>query len=146
MVCMTLTFVVAVVFMQAFTTMPLYLRDAYRLEELGIGLLLAVNPVLILAFEMLLVRRLERRPPLPIISLGVLLYGVGFALLPAGATFAWAVLAIAVWTAGEMLESPMLCSFVAKRTEPASRGRYMGLFMATYSAAALVAPIVGTQI
>ena len=59
---------------------------------------LATNTVLIVLFEMVLIRKLQDRNLLSVIALGSLLLGVGFGLLPLGTSAAWIVFTIAVWT------------------------------------------------
>ena len=49
-------------FSQFFSTYPLYLRRYYGLTESGVGRLIAVNTLLIVAVEMALMHALRRRP------------------------------------------------------------------------------------
>jgi len=51
-----------------------------------------------------------------------------------------------VWTVGEMLSHPMLEGVAASRGPAASRGAYLGLFNATFAAAFVLAPPLGTWI
>jgi predicted MFS family arabinose efflux permease len=146
LLAMALSAVVATVFLQVLGTLPVYLRAEYGLREDAIGLLFAVNPVLIVLFEMVLVHRLASRPPLPLVALGALLVGAGFAMLPAGPGIWWALATVVVWTVGEMLESPQLGTFVANRAGSAQRGRYMGLYILAFALAAVVAPVAGTAV
>lgn len=136
----------AVITFQWLSTGPLFLHDAYGLAEDEIGLLLAINPVLIVLLEMVLVHALRGRAPLPWIGIGVFLIGASCYLLPLGRTFAWGVVVVVVWTAGEMLESPLTSAFAANRAGAANRGRYMGVFSMMYSVATIVAPVMGTGV
>lgn len=139
-----LTFGLASVFFQLLSTFPLTLREHYGLAEDRIGLLLALNTLLIVVFEMVLTHRVERRDPLKILALGTLLTCAGFALLPLGSTFGFALVTVAVWTVGEMFWAPMSEGFVASRAAPAARGRFMGLFVMAWSASFVAAPLGGT--
>lgn len=141
-----LTMLVAIIFFQFFNTFPLHLRDHYGFNEATIGLLFAVNPVLIVLLEMLLLRRLEYHAPLPWIGLGALLTGAGLALLPFGSTLSMALASVVVLTFGEMLFSPLLTAFVASRTTASNRGRYMGAYGQAFSIPLVLAPIVGASI
>lgn len=136
----------ASVFFQVFSTLPLYLRQVYGFREGAIGLLLALNAVLIVAFEMVLIHRLERREKLPWIRLGAFLVCAGLALLPYGSSAAWVALTIAVWTLGEMLALPLVNSVVAERAGGARHGRYMGLYTMSFSIAFGFGPLSGTWI
>lgn len=132
------------VFMQMHGAGPLYLEEGYGFREDVIGLLFAINPILIVALEMLIVERLSRPNPLRIIALGAALVGIGFGLLPFGRGFLYAVFCTVVFTAGEMLEAPFSGGFVANRATDQNRGRYMGLYTLMYSLCFVVAPATGT--
>lgn len=141
---MVLVFLLATVFFQVFSTMPIYLRQVHGFRENTIGLLLAFNAALIVIFEMLLIAWAERRDRFFLTGLGCFLVAVGFGLMPLGASALFIALTIAVWTLGEMLSLPLMNALVADRADPASRGRYMGLYTMAFSVAFVFAPISGT--
>jgi predicted MFS family arabinose efflux permease len=134
------------VFFQLSSTMPLYFRQHYHLAEDSIGLLLAVNTVIIVAVEMVLLRALEHRDHLVLAGVGCLLVCAGFGLLPLGSSRAFAALTVVVWTAGEMLSLPFTNSVAASRAPAAASGRYMGAYSLSFSVAFVLAPAVGTAV
>lgn len=136
----------ASVFFQIFSTLPLYFRQVYGFREDAIGLLLALNAVLIVAFEMVLIHRLERLARLPWIGLGAFLVCTGLALMPHGSSVPWVAFTIAVWTLGEMLALPLVNAVVADRAGGARHGRYMGLYTMSFSIAFGFGPVCGTWI
>ncbi|MFI5143352.1 MAG: MFS transporter, partial [Thermoanaerobaculales bacterium] len=138
--------VLGVVFFQISGTMTLYFRQAYGFREDTIGVLLALNTVIIVAFEMVLVRALEHRNHLRIAAVGALLVCGGLALLPLGHSLAFAALTILVWTAGEMLSLPMINAVAASRVSGLGAGRYLGAFWLAFSVAFVLAPLLGTAI
>jgi predicted MFS family arabinose efflux permease len=133
-----------IVIFQAFTTMPLYFRQSYGFREDTIGALMALNALIIVAFEMVLIHRAERHSRMRVIALGALLLCWGFALLPFGSSLYFAAFTVIVWTLGEMLALPLSGAVVVDRSDPVNRGRYMGLYSLSYGIAFLVAPVVGT--
>ncbi len=141
--CLGAAFVVACIFMQTMSTLPPYLRETYRLREDAIGLLFAINPLVITLFEMVLVHRVQRPNPLRIVALAALFTGGGFALLPHGSTFAFGALAMIVVTVGEMLDAPLLGGFLAGRAAPRFRGRAMALYALVFSGSLVAAPELG---
>ncbi|HEV2854432.1 MAG TPA: MFS transporter [Thermoanaerobaculia bacterium] len=143
---LALMFLLNIVTFQVVGTFPLSLRDLYGFSEARIGLVLAVNTILIVLFEMVLVHSLSKRDPLKVSGLGAFLFCTGFALLPFGAGFAYVVLTVAVWTMGEMLVFPIVSSAIADRAPEESRGRYMGLLNLSFATAFVVAPLVGTWV
>lgn len=131
---------------QVFSTMPIYLRQAYGLREDGIGMVLALNAALIVLFEMVLTHWAEKRNRLLLIGVGSFLIGAGLALLPLGSSIAWAALCTVVWTLGEMLVLPQTNTVVAERATAGKRGSYMGLYTVAFSVAFVIAPLGGTWV
>jgi predicted MFS family arabinose efflux permease len=134
--------VVATVFAQLFSTFSLYLNVSYGLRENQIGPLWAVNTLMIVVIEMVLLHALRRRPNMNLIALGSILIGAGFALLPLGRGFFYAALTVAVWTMGEILTIPLTATVVAGRGGE-SAGKYLGLLSLTFSLSMLIAPSIG---
>jgi len=143
---LALTTLLAMVFFQIFATMPLYLKDVYRLSEKGIGMLLSVNGLSIALFEMVIVRALERRDRLRLAALGCVLICLGFGLLPLGSTWLFAAFTSLVWTAGEMVTMPMINAAAAERGPAVRRGAYLGAYTVAFSAGWVVAPSAGMAI
>ena len=56
--------------------------------------------------------------------------------------WAWFLLAVLVFTAGEILASPQQMAFVADWAPPEARGRYLSLYQATWSVAFAVNPAI----
>ncbi len=139
-------FVSSLVFFQLESSFPLYLNERYGLPEDRIGVMYAVNTILIVTFEMVLVRRVESWSLLKTIALGTLLNAIGFGLLPFGSTTGFVVFTVVIWTFGEMLSAPMMTSFVSSRASDANRGRYLGMFNIAFASGFVLAPIAGTSI
>jgi MFS family permease len=141
-----LLFLLNMVVFQSVSTYPLSLRDLYGFAEDRIGLVLAINTLLIVLFEMVLVNAVAGYDPLKVTGVGAFLFCVGFALLPLGSTFAFAAFTVAIWSVGEMLSFPVVAGVVANRAGERSLGRYMGLFNLSFASGYVIAPLVGTWI
>lgn len=146
LVILGLMFLLNTVTFQLVGTFPLALRDLYGFSEARIGLALAVNTLVIVLFEMVLVHSLSRRNPLKVSGVGAFLFCGGLALLPLGSGFGFVVFTVVVWTLGEMLVFPLVSSAVADRAPEESRGTTMGLLNLSFASAFVVAPLVGTWI
>jgi MFS family permease len=135
-----------IVFYQSWGTFPFHIKEVYGFSEARFGLLMALNAVLIILFEMILTHRGERYHPLTMVGFGCLLVGFGMAVLPLGATVGLAVLSVAAWTFGEMLSIPFAGGWVANRAGAKHRGKYMGLYTMAWGAAFIVAPALGAWV
>ncbi|HEX6903410.1 MAG TPA: MFS transporter [Thermoanaerobaculia bacterium] len=146
MVVFGLMFVLNLVTFQLTSTFVLALRDLYEFSEARIGITMAVNTIVIVLFEMVLVHSLSRRDPLKVSGVGAFFFCAGLGLLPFGSGFAYVIFTVLVWTVGEMLVFPIVSSAVADRAPEASRGSYMGMLNLSFAAAFVVAPLIGTWV
>jgi predicted MFS family arabinose efflux permease len=143
---MLIFFVWSAVFIQVLTTFPLYMRNVYSLAENRIGQLFAVNTVLIVLLEMILMEKIRKYPLARMINVSFILLGVGLGLMPLGRGFVFAGLTVAIWTFGEMLSMPLVTALIAGRADDSTRGRYMGMFSFSFSLAFIISPAAGTAI
>lgn len=144
LVFLGLLLVIMVVFSQLFSTFNLYLNTAYSLPENRIGALWAVNTIMIVAMEMVLVNALRKKSETGLVALGGALFALGFALLPFGRGFGYAALTVAVWSMGEILAIPFASTIAAARGgRGRALGQYMGLFSLMFSLSMFIAPYVG---
>jgi len=141
---MAMAFLLACVFFQIFSTLPIHYRAAYHFAESTIGMVLGLNALLVVLFEMVVMHRVERRERLPLIAVGSVLVASGLATLPLGSTLPFALFSTLLWTAGEILSLPLLNALVADRAPAGAQGAYMGAYTMTFSAAFVVAPFAGT--
>lgn len=142
---MTLTYIA---FTQFFTMTPVYLRETYRLPENQIGMIIAINGLLIALIEMPLVYQLENRfRKINLVMLGAGLIGFAFLvhnLIPG--IFAIAFVSVVAVTFGEMLNLPFANSIALGRSTPANRGQYMALYSISFSIAQILSPTIGMQV
>jgi len=132
-------------FFQLFTMQPVFFKTEWHFSEQFIGLLMALNGILIVLTEMVLIHKLEgRKPALFFITIGVFLVGVGFSFFNFFAAAAWvAILSVVVITLGEMLSMPFMNSYWIARTNENNRGEYAALYTIAWSAAQILAPVYG---
>ena len=141
-----LTALAAVVFFQAWGPYPVYLKEVYGFSEAQYGLLMAVNAVMILLFEVVLTHRTEKIHPMTVTGLGIFLVALGFGVLPLGLGWVLATVSVMIWTTGEMLAIPASGGWVANRAGSRHRGMYMGLHTSAWGVAMIVGPVLGTWV
>jgi predicted MFS family arabinose efflux permease len=131
---------------QLFGAYPLTLSEEYHLPEYTIGLVFTLNTLVIVVLQMPIIHAVERFDTLQVIGLGAFLLCAGFALLPLASSLGLIGVTVLVWTLGEMLTTPLLEGFVARRSSVESRGQYMGLFSSAFSMAFVLAPVGGNWV
>ena len=144
-----LTFIFAFCFFQIFTTIPVFFREKFNLSVFFIGILMALNGVIISFFEMITVFTLEgKRPSLHFISTGMLLVAVSFLLLnmpPANATFIGVTVMIFI-TFGEIFSMPFMNAWWIGRAQKNNRGQYAALYTVAWASAQAIGPFAGSLI
>jgi len=137
------TVLLAFVYFQQLATLPLHVR-ANGLSNAQFGLLLSLNGVLLVIFELPLSSWTMHRPKPQMIGLGFLLVGLGFGLTAMAHSFAILALTVAIWTAGEMVAAPVSYAYVADIAPQDMRGRYQGLYGLAFGSGAIIGPALGT--
>jgi len=138
----------AICFMQVFSMVTPFYTEQLFLTKSTAGLILALNGLIIVIFEMVLVYKLERRrSPVKYISAGAALIGVSYALLNLPlAGLPVALLSMLVITIGEMLMFPFVNTFWISRSSEHNRGQYASVYSMSFATAQVIAPTFGSQV
>ncbi len=143
-----LTMIFACSFFQFLGNTSAYYELELHFNEQFIGILGALNGILIAVVEMVLVYKLEgRRSNTHYIIRGVCLVGLAyflFNLLDMNHFFA--IIVMTVLTVGEMLALPFMNTFWITRSADHNRGQYAGLYTIAWSIAQTMGPFAGAQI
>lgn len=134
-------------FFQLFTTVPVFFKTRLGLDEFWIGVVMAINGLLIALFEMVLVFRLEgRRPYLLLITAGTVLMACSFLLfnLPLANGFVIALLAILMLTVAEMISMPFMNSYYISKSTEQTRGTFAGMYTMAWSLAQVIGSSSGS--
>jgi MFS family permease len=128
---------------QLHSTLPLYIQSlGFRMSTYGA--LISLNGVIIIFLELGIISWTQRFAPQPLIALGYLLTGIGFALTGFARTIPALIGTVVIWTIGEMIYAPVTGAFVTTLAPERYRGRYMGLWILTWSIGMLLGPYLGT--
>jgi len=132
----------AFLFFTHMTALPLTITLSAGYPARYYGFLVGANGLLIALFELSMVEQLRRFRRLRVAALGMALAGVGFAATGLMLHWSWFLVTVLVWTAGEILSAPQQMAFVADWAPPASRGRYLSLYQASWSVALALNPVL----
>jgi MFS family permease len=135
-------FVIGLVFLQITSTFSLHLaRLGFAASTYG--LILSLNGVLVVLCELPLTSWTGRFPARRVIAAGYVLIGIGFSLNAFAGSLPVLVAGVVIFTFGEMAAMPMTSASIAGLAPEDLRGRYMGAYSLTWSAALMVAPTLG---
>lgn len=135
-----------IVFIQVASTFIKYLQEVYGFSESQIGLINAINPLLIVAVEMVIIKAIEGYSTIRTIAVGSLLLCLGFGLLPFGTSTAFCIFTVVVWTFGEIFAFPMAAAYVAELSNERNRGSYMGFITVMFSCSMIIGPLIGLSL
>lgn len=123
------------IFLQYFSTMPLFYAQQHGLSELDIGLLLGMNGFFIFLLEMPLIKYLESKKVSVIfhVIVGTLLVGLSFIAVNLTGWVGILIIGMLLMTIGEMIAFPFSNTFALTRSDRGKQGSYMALYSIAFS-------------
>ena len=136
-----------IVFLQYFSTMPIYYNEAHHLSEIDIGILLGMNGFIIFVFEMPLIKWLENTSftKSGLMLFGAVLTGLSFIILNMTSWVGILVIGMLLMTFGEMILFPFSNAFALDRAKKGNQGEYMALYSIAFSIAHIFGHNFGLQ-
>ncbi|MEA2240346.1 MAG: hypothetical protein QOC81_5070 [Thermoanaerobaculia bacterium] len=139
------TLCITIVDFQMVSTFALHVKSL-GFPSRAYGLLISMNGMLIVLFELGITQWSRRFVPRPVIALGYLLAGLGFALTGVARTLPALAATVVIWTLGEMVSSPLVSAYVMQLAPEQYRGRYLGLMVMMWSLGMIIGPTAGTLV
>lgn len=141
-------FLMGFVFLQLFTTMPLFYREIHAMTEVQIGLLMSVNGFLIFLFEMPLIHYIEKKllDRMKIITWSLVLLGTSYLILNTTSWSGILIVSMLFITLGEMLAFPFTNNFAMNRAPSGNEGRYLALYSMAFSCAHIFSAKTGMEV
>lgn len=131
-------------FMQWFHSIPVFIKTEWNFDERYIGMMMAMNGLLISLIEMPVIHAIEKRKQVRIASvIGIILIGFSFLpfLMPAALILCF--IAMLFMTVGEILHFPFNSSVAVNMSPAGKRGEYMALYSMTWALAQITGPVLG---
>lgn len=136
-------FLTGAVFFQHEGALPLFLVNDLRLSPAFYGTLFTVNTLMIVFMEVPLNAATAHWPHKRGLAIGAMLFALGSGAFALAGGPALVLVAIVVWTFGEMMLFPQAAAYVAGIAPAGRRGEYMGAYSMSFSLAFAVAPWAG---
>jgi predicted MFS family arabinose efflux permease len=144
-----LTFLGAMVFMQLLWSIPTFFKKVYGWNEAQIGLVAAVNGLVVTLVEMPMIYKIEgKRSNMWFVRLGIFFYGFSYLILTLPVSYAIfsAIFYMIMISFGEIFVMPFSTTWATQRAPEATQGQYMALYTMAYSVANVFSPMMGTQV
>ncbi|MGB1313267.1 MFS transporter [Bizionia paragorgiae] len=124
-----------IIFLQYFSTVPIYYRRAHSLSEFEIGLLMGFNGFFIFLFEMPLIAWLDKSKfkKVNLIVFGAALTSLSFLILNSTSWVGIVIIGMLFMTIGEMIAFPFSNAFALQRAKKGNQGEYMALYSIAFS-------------
>ncbi|MGH3429125.1 MAG: MFS transporter, partial [Mycobacteriales bacterium] len=139
------TFIFSLIYVQYLATLPLAVRAA-GMSDTIYGTLVAINGVIVVAFELLATKVVQHWDKRFAVVLGMLLVTFGMSSYSAPLGVAGLIIATLIWSSGEIVAGPTMAAYPARCVPPEFRGRSLGLFNAVFGLGTAVGPIVGVAV
>jgi MFS family permease len=130
------------VYMQMNSTLAVYLRDVHGVSEQAFGYILSLNAAIVVLFQFPVTRWVDKYRPLVVMTVGSLLYAVGFALYGFVSLYVLFLGAMVIITIGEMFVSPVGQAIVSQLAPEDMRGRYMAVYGFSWIIPSAVGPLL----
>lgn len=126
-----------IIFLQYFSTVPLFYKEVHALTELDIGLLLGLNGFIIFILEMPLIKYLEdsRYTKIGLVLFGLLFTAISFYVLNLTSWIGILIIGMLFMTIGEMIAFPFSNAFAMERAKKGKQGEYLAMYVMAFSIA-----------
>jgi MFS family permease len=140
-----LSLIYASIYTQATAGLPLAMSRA-GFSAAAYGVTVAVNGIVIVIVQPVVVAWLARHDHARFIATGQLLVGLGFGATAFAANLPAYMATVVVWTLGEICTASLLSSVIADLAPRLLRGRYQGLIGLAWGGGGLIGPLVGAAV
>ena len=128
MLFLSVSAITVIVYMQMNATLSVFLRDIHGFPTQYFGVLLSMNALMVVVFQLWITKKLSKYSPMKMMALGTLFYMVGFSMYGFVSESYLFFIAMALITIGEMIEMPIGQTTAAFFAPEDKRGRYMAMF------------------
>ncbi|MEU4259653.1 MFS transporter [Streptomyces fradiae] len=135
-----LSLLVCTVFSTPWVGLPLTMTSTGLAPE-SYGVVIAVNGVVIVVFQLLVNRITEGRSTIGLLVVSALLFALGTGATALADTPLLFAATVVVWTIGEMVYIPVNAAATARLAPVHARGRYQGVMGMAWSVGGFVAPV-----
>ena len=136
----------SICFFQLLNTLPLFYKEAVKLDQKTIGLLLGYSGLVVVLLEMILVNIAERKLSImATMVIGSVLCAVSYGMLGFNHSITILFASITFLSCGEILILPFMATITAISSGSNNKGSYMGMNGMSVAIAFIVSPLLGSK-
>ena len=120
--------IVLLVYQQQYGALGVYLRDVHQIGSRSYGVMLSIEGLQVVLFQIWISRTIRKYPPFLMMTLGTLFFMVGFTMMGFVNRFEFFLLAAMIVTIGEMIMFPTNKALAINFAPAEMRGRYMAVY------------------
>jgi predicted MFS family arabinose efflux permease len=141
-------FLMGFIFLQLFTTLPLFYKEVHGMTEVQIGLIMSMNGLFIFLLEMPLIHYIEKKllDRMKIITWSLALLAMSYVVLNITDWGGILIVGMLFITIGEMLAFPFTNNFAMNRAPSGNEGRYLALYSMAFSCAHIFSAKTGMEV
>lgn len=147
MLFMASSLIMLIGFFQILSTVPLFIKEGLGYTEKEVGLFFTVNGLIIVLFEMPIIKYIENKgyENFKVLIYGAIMMTLSLLFLAMPNIYLLGLLLYTLLVSfGEIINFPYLSTTAMNRSSEQSRGKYMSLMSMSFSLALIIAPIFGT--
>lgn len=118
-------------------------KNNFGVTENQYGFIPMTNALMVVLLQAMVTRQTKKRPALPMLALGSLLYAAAVTSVALGRGFWGFWLSMVIMSVGELILMPTATTYTADLAPADMRGRYMSLFSLTWGIAQGIGPVTG---
>jgi len=130
------------VYTQMYSTLSVFLFRVHGVSAREFGLMMSVNAAMVVLFQFWVTRRIKQYPPMLMMVMANILYGIGFGLFAVIDMVYLFFAAMAIITIGEMIHIPVSQALATSFAPEHMRGRYMAAFGISWAVPNIAAPLL----
>jgi MFS family permease len=136
----------AMVYISYETLLPISLVQSHGVAPAAWGVLLAINPIVVVLFQMRVTSHTAHVPEYARIAIGIAAMATPFLLVSVSTALPLLILMLLLFVLGEMLWVPPSQGMIARLAPDEMRGAYLGASSAMWPVAFALGPLIGLQV
>jgi MFS family permease len=128
------------------TLLPISLVQTHGVSPTTWGILLALNPIAVVLFQLRLSRKVANTRQMTRLAIGIAAMALPFLLVQVSTAIPLVVALLLVFVVGEMLWVPTSQALVARIAPAGTRGAFLGAIGSSQTIAASLGPLIGLQL